>query len=458
MLSMRERLVKNSYHTITITGMTSEGLGTGILEGIPVIVKKALPGELVNIKIIKITPTLAIGKLIEIINPAADRVDPFCKIFSRCGGCSLQHLGYESQVRFKTERVRELAGTAAAFTNIIIHKTLGMDTPLHYRNKALYPVGQKGGAPVLGFYANRSHDIVEHSTCDIQPEIVNTIRAAVRDFLLTYKISLYDETRHVGLARHLMVRASVKTGEIMVVLVINGSHLPRQALFVKQLTTKVPGITSIILNSNLEDTNAILGETNRVLYGKSVITDILGDLRFEVSPGSFYQVNPAQTEVLYRKVLEYAELSETETVVDLYCGIGTISLFLASHANKMYGVEIVEEAVQDAIRNAHVNGITNADFFQGAAEDGLPRMIQQGVTPDVVLVDPPRKGCGERVLETLCHIRPKRLIYVSCDPKTLIRDLDFLAAHGFHVAEIQPVDMFPHTTHVECIARLKPVS
>ena len=449
------RITKNSYHTIDITHLSHTGQGLGMLDNLPVIVEQALPGERVEIKLIKLAQSYAVGKLITIIRSSPDRVQPFCDVFRRCGGCSLQHFTYAAQLRAKTAWVKETITTERDYlANVIIHPAIGMDIPRHYRNKAQYPIGQQHGRVALGFYAKRSHAIIEHDICDIQPARMNTIRAVVSEFLETHHISIYDEAQHAGLVRHLMIRAGMRTGEYMVVLVINGHDLPHKSLFINRLLNVIPEIASIILNVNQQDTNVILDDTNRVICGNECITDILGDHTFTISPRSFYQINPVQAEALYRTVLEYAGLHGPEIVVDLFCGIGTISLFLAPHAKMVYGIDIVEDAIHDARNNAAVNGVENAEFLQGEVAQILPLLIEQGITPDVVVVDPPRKGCDAKLLETLIQMRPTRMVYVSCHPKTLVRDLCFLAENGFNVTEIQPVDMFPHTTHVECVAKI----
>jgi 23S rRNA (uracil1939-C5)-methyltransferase len=455
-------VTKNSYHTIEITHLSHTGQGQGMLDNLPVIVEYALSGEQVEIKIIKVASSYAVGKLISVIQPSPDRIHPFCDVFTRCGGCSLQHLTYTAQLRAKTVWVKKTIAEHAHLANVIIHPAIGMDVPRRYRNKAQYPIERQHGQVVLGFYAKRSHTIIEHSVCDIQPEHINTICSVVREFLDTDNISIYDETRHIGLVRHLMLRTGMKTGDMMIVLVINGHVLPHKSLFVKRILDVFPEVTSIVLNINQQDTNAILGDINRVLYGKDRITDILGEHTFEISPRSFYQVNPVQTETLYRTVLKYTGLHKVSLeksvpeacVVDLFCGIGTMTLSLVPYATRVYGIDVVEDAILDARRNANINGVEHAEFRRGKAEHVLPEMVRQGISADIVIVDPPRKGCEPNLLDALIRMRPARMVYVSCYPKTLARDLHYLAKHGFNVIEIQPVDMFPHTTHVECVAKI----
>jgi 23S rRNA (uracil1939-C5)-methyltransferase len=453
--TMLSKITKNSSHRIEIIEMTPAGQGVGYLEGVPVIVERTIPGERVDIKIIKVTRNLAVGKCNKIVKPSPDRVQPVCPVFKRCGGCDLQHLSYEAQLKWKTAMVRDSFRNIGRLEDVRIHAIIGMQNPLHYRNKAQYPVGQKKGAVTIGFYAQRSHEIVEHDVCAVQDERIDRIRSIFHEFLLHHKLSVYNEERQQGLVRYLMVRVGVNTGEIMVVIVINGRQLSGSKQLVKSLLADVPGIVSVVLNSNERNTNVILGERNFVLYGKPTITDGLGNYRFAISPRSFYQVNPGQTEVLYNKALEYTGLTGKETVFDVFCGVGTIALWLAQHAGAVYGVESVAEAVKDARRNARLNRLNNVNFIAGDAETVMPDMAQEGVRPDVIVLDPPRKGCEERLLKTLISIQPERIVYVSCDPTTLARDVRYLTVHGFKVVAVQPVDMFPHTAHVECVADIR---
>lgn len=449
-------IIKNSRHTITITKLSDEGVGVGHLDGIPVFVEMAITGELVDIKIIKVTKRYAVGKLVNIVQPAVDRVQPFCPVFKRCGGCSLQHVTYRSQLALKTDLIKERIRDIEGFEEPVIHEILGMQTPLGYRNKAQYPVGEKQGEIVLGFYAKRSHEIIEHAVCGIQPGIIDDIVAIIRQFFIDQKISIYHEIRHIGLIRHLMIRVGYRSREVMVTIVINGDELPEMPKLLSCLLTKIPEITSIVLNINKKHSNVILGQQNIIVYGTGKITDMLGAYRFEISPQSFYQINPLQTEILYQKVLEYAGLTGEEIVLDAYCGIGTISIFLADHADKVYGVDVGAYAIRDAQRNAEINSLKNIEFFQGEVKKMIPKLSSQGIHTDVVVVDPPRKGCDETLLETLIAMQPQKIVYVSCQPKTLVRDLKWLATHEWFAVEIQPVDMFPHTTHIECVANIEP--
>ena len=442
---------KNEVYKIEIGGMTHEGQGVGRIDNFTVFVDGPIKGEEVEIKIIKINKNYAVGKLMNVIKASPDRVEPVCKVFNRCGGCSLQHMSAQAALKFKTDLVTENIRRIGKLKDVVVHDTIGMEKPYNYRNKAQYPVGRLKDQLVMGFYAKKSHDIVECPQCMIQHSVSDKAKLIVKRFLEDNKISVYDEVTGKGLVRHVMTRMGFNTGELMVVLVLNGKSLPQQDKLVKQLTVEIPEIKSIVLNVNTANTNIILGPRNIVVFGEETITDYIGKFKFKISPLSFFQVNPVQTEVLYNKALEYAGLTGEETVFDLYCGIGTISLFLSEKAKKVYGVEVVEEAIRDAKENAKLNGVDNVEFLVGEAERIIPDMYQKGVRADVVVVDPPRKGCDEVLLDTLVSMSPERIVYVSCNPATLARDLAFLAERGFEVIEVQPVDMFPWSSHVECV-------
>lgn len=448
---------KNETYKIDIGGMTHEGQGVGRIENFTVFVDGAIPGETVEIRVILIKKTYAVGKLLKILKQSPKRVKPFCSAYSRCGGCALQHMNYEAQLRFKTDTVRENIRRIGKLDDVVIHEAIGMDNNLNYRNKAQYPVGLVKNKTAMGFYAPRSHEIVHNPTCGIQNETSDRVRTITREFIEKNMIRVYDESTGKGLIRHIVTRVGFKTGEVMVVVVINGKELPYGEKLVEMLTAGIPGLKSVILNINTKNTNIIFGDENRTIYGSETITDYIGRFRFNISPLSFFQVNPAQTEVLYGKALEYAGLTGDETVFDLYCGIGTISLFLSDKARKVYGVEVVEEAIADARRNASINGVHNTEFICGEAEKIIPDIYRQGIKADVVVVDPPRKGCDETLLQTLVDMQPKRIVYVSCNPSTLARDLNYLSEHGYKAVEVQPVDMFPHTAHTESVARIEKV-
>jgi len=360
-------------------------------------------------------------------------------------------MSYEAQLEFKTDTVRQNLKRIGGLENVQVYDTIGMDSPLHYRNKVQYPVGTCGTDIKIGFYEKGSHNIIDSNVCDIQPQECNGIRDIVRDFFKSRGISIYNEKTGKGFLRHVMVRMGFKTNEIMVVLVVNGKKMPKSDELVKLLCDKYENIKSIIINVNTMNTNIILGDKNTCIYGQEYISDYIGKYKFNISPLSFFQVNPTQIEVLYGKALEYAGLTGNETVFDLYCGIGTISLFLSEKAKKVIGVEVVPDAISDAKRNAELNGISNVEFLVGEAETVIPQLCEEGARADVVVIDPPRKGCDEIVLKTLVDMKPQRIVYVSCNPSTLARDLKYLCENGFEVKEVQPVDMFPWTGHVETI-------
>jgi 23S rRNA (uracil1939-C5)-methyltransferase len=437
---------KGKEYRITITGMNHEGQGVGRVDGFTVFVDDALEGEEVLVKISKVSKSYSVGQLVEIIKTSASRISPFCPSFEKCGGCSLQHMSMDAQLKFKTNLVKESIKRIGKLENVIIHDTIGMKDSFYYRNKAQYPVGMGVDRPVAGFYARRSHEIIECKGCGIQNKTSDRIKDAISEFIHRYKITPYDEAKGTGLVRHVMTRQGFKTGETMVVIVINGKDFPHKDKLVQEMVDKEPSIKSIYLNINRKNTNIIMGEENIKIYGKDFITEYIADLRFRISPMAFFQVNPVQTEVLYEKALQYADLTGNEVVYDLYCGTGTISLFLARKAKKVYGIEVVADAIRDAAKNAEINEIKNAEFIVGEAEK-----VELTQKADVVVLDPPRKGCDEKLLATLVNMGPKRIVYVSCNPATLARDLKYLAENGFEVSEVQPIDMFPWTGHVETV-------
>jgi len=437
---------KDKNYRITITGMNHDGQGVGRVDGFTVFVDDALEGEEVLVRITKVSKSYSVGQLVKIISPSPSRTKPFCPSFEKCGGCSLQHMSMDAQLRFKTNLVKESIKRIGKLENVVIHDTIGMKDSFYYRNKAQYPVGIGADKPIAGFYARRSHEIVECKGCGIQNKTSDRIKDIISEFIYKNNIAPYDETKGTGLVRHIMTRQGFKTGETMVVLVINGNDFPNKDKLIQELIRKEPSVKSIYLNINTKNTNIIMGQENIKIYGEDFITEYIEDLKFRISPLAFFQVNPVQTEVLYGKALEYADLTGNEVVYDLYCGTGTISLFLARKAKKVYGIEVVEDAIRDAVKNAEINGINNAEFIVGEAEK-----VELTQKADVVVLDPPRKGCDERLLATLVDMGPKRIVYVSCNPATLARDLKYLSENGFSVQEVQPVDMFPHTAHVECV-------
>lgn len=446
---------KNKNYILNITGMTHEGQGVGRIEGFAVFVDGALENEQVEVRIIKLNKSYAVGKLVTILKPSPHRVEPFCGAYRRCGGCSLQHMDYEAQLEFKTKLVRDNLERLGGLKNVIVHDAIGMKHPMNYRNKAQYPVASVNGIVTTGFYAARSHHVIDSDECGIQDIVSDKVRKVVRQYIIERNLSIYDETTGKGLIRHIITRVGFNTGEIMVVLVLNGKSLPMTEDLVNKLVETVPGIKSIFLNINTENTNIILGERNIRLFGSDTIADTIGRYKFLISPHSFFQVNPVQTEVLYSKALEYAALTGTETVFDLYSGIGTISLFLSAKAGKVYGVEVVEEAIADARKNAELNGVNNVEFILGEAENTVPELYKKGIRADVVVLDPPRKGCEESLLSLLADMQPDRIVYVSCNPATLARDLKYLDGQGYKAIEAQPVDMFAWTGHVEAVVLMQ---
>lgn len=446
---------KNDVFEIEITGMTHEGLGVGKKDGMAVFVQGAIDGELVRVKVIKTTKHYSVARVEGWLQKSPYRQEPFCKVYKRCGGCSLQHMTYPKQLEFKHRVVKDNLERIGGFKDIPVNPVIGMETPMYYRNKAQYPVGMGEKGAVAGFYAKRTHEIVNTDNCSIQDTASETIRNAVMDKVKEYNLSPYDESTGSGLLRHIITRVAHSTGDIMVVLVVTSEKIPHLDMLIKHILKANPNVKSIVLNLNTRRDNVILGDKLIKVYGADSLIDTLGPFQFYISPLSFYQVNPIQTVVLYEKAVEFAALTGNETVYDLYCGIGTISLFLAKQAKQVIGVEVVDEAVQSARKNAELNGIENAEFHTGLAEEVVPQLYQQGKTADVVVVDPPRKGCDQKLLETMVKMQPDRIVYVSCNPSTLARDLKYLGENGYSIKAVQPVDMFPWSEHVEVIILLQ---
>ncbi|MDA3731455.1 23S rRNA (uracil(1939)-C(5))-methyltransferase RlmD [Niameybacter massiliensis] len=444
---------KNKFYEMTITDIGTNGEGVGKINDFVVFVPEAITGDQLEVKILKVKKNLAYGKIEKILSPSPRRSEVTCEVATKCGGCQLQHMSYEAQLEWKQSKVYNALTRIGGLKDIEVLPTLGMEAPAHYRNKAQYPIRKENGKVQIGFYMSRTHKVVDWSTCGIQDKRCEQIIEIVRNFLEVNNISIYDEETHKGLVRHLMIKTGFYTGEVMVCLVVNGNELPHSDKLLEALHA-VEGLTSVLLNINKAKTNVILGHEVKVLEGRDYIIDTIGDLKFKISALSFFQVNPEQTKVLYDKALEYAELEGSETVWDAYCGIGTISLFLAQKAKKVYGVEIVAPAIENARENAALNDIHNAEFFVGKAEEVIPEQYANGLTADTIVVDPPRKGCDQALLETLVKMNPKKIVYVSCDPATLGRDLGYLDQQGYKVEKVQPVDMFPHTTHCETVVKL----
>ena len=446
---------KNDIVTLEIVDCGTDGEGIGKADGFTVFVKDAVIGDTVTAKIMKAKKNYGYGRLMEILNASPYRVEPVCPSARQCGGCQLQAVSYEEQKVFKEKKLRGHLERIGGFTNLPMEPLIGMDEPYHYRNKAQFPVGRnKEGKIVAGFYAGRTHAIIENRDCALGIPENKDVLDRVIAHMEKYNIAPYDEVTGKGLVRHIFVRHGYFTGELMVCLIINGQDLPHQKELIEKLC-EIPGMTSISLNINKKRSNVILGDKVKTIWGKEYITDKIGDISYEISPLSFFQVNPQQTWKLYSKALEYADLHGEETVWDLYCGIGTISLFLAQKAKFVRGVEIVPAAIEDAKRNAQINHIENVEFFVGKAEEVLPREYEKnGVYADVIVVDPPRKGCDEMLLKTILKMQPKRVVYVSCDSATLARDLRFLCDNGYELKKVCGVDQFPQTVHVETVVLL----
>ena len=446
---------KNDLLTVTIEDMGHDGEGIGKVDGYTVFVKDTVIGDKVQAKIMKAKKNYGYARLVEIMEPSKDRVEPRCAYARQCGGCQIQALSYEKQLAYKQQKIENNLIRIGGFQKeeIPMQPIIGMEDPYHYRNKAQFPVGcDKEGHLIAGFYAGRTHSIISNRKCYLGVEVNEQILNLVLAHMEAYDIPAYDEITGKGLVRHVLIRYGFQSKEVC--LVVNGSRIPGAEDLIAKLR-EIPGMTSISLNINREKTNVILGRKGKLLWGQEYITDTIGPIAYQISPQSFYQVNPVQTQKLYEKALEYAGLEGNETVWDLYCGIGTISLFLAQKAKQVYGVEIVPAAIEDAKRNATLNHITNAEFFVGKAEEVLPEKYEkEGIYADVIVVDPPRKGCEESVLATMVKMQPKRIVYVSCDSATLARDLKYLRGEGYEVKKVQGVDQFPHTVHVETVVLL----
>ena len=448
-------LSKNKEYVVDIVDIGQGGVGIGKYEGFTVFVEGGLIQDKVKVRINKSKKNYAVGDIVEIIEKSPFRVDRTCSDdLKDCGGCQIQELDYNKQLELKTNEVKQVISRIGKLENVEIHETIGMQSPCRYRNKAQFPIQNINGSTAIGFYKKKSHDVIPTDMCVIQHDINDKIIKIIKTYIQAYNVSIYNETTHTGVLRHLVTKVGFTTNEVMVVLVANGTNLPHLNELASVLKENILGFKTLVLNVNKAKTNVILGKENKVIYGNGKINDYIGDLVFEISPLSFFQVNPVQTEVLYNKALEYAELKENDTVFDIYCGIGSISLFLAQKATKVYGIEIVEDAIKDAKINAKLNNLNNVEFYVGKAEEVVPKMYSEGKTANVVVVDPPRKGCDEKVLDTIVSMKPDRVVYVSCNPSTLARDLAYLDERGYKCVEIQPVDMFPHTMHVECCAKI----
>ena len=446
-------LRKNDVYTVNISGYNADGMGVCRIDGQVVFVAGALDGETLRVRIVKVQTRHAYGRIETILSPSPHRIAPDCPHAKLCGGCALRHMDYEEELRFKSRKVFDaltrLGG--AALHDLPI---LGAEQTEGYRNKALFPVGEQNGAPVAGFYRARSHEVVPVTRCLLQAEHADAAKNAVLDWMKQYRVPVYDETTREGLVRHIYVRSAFGTGQALVCVVANGKALPHEDALVAAILEAVPETASIVLAINTEDTNVVLGAEYRTLWGADAIDDTLLKLLFRLSPRSFYQVNREQAQRLYAQALDFADLKKTDVALDLYCGTGTITLLLAQRCGRAVGVEVVEAAIADAKENARRNGIENAEFYCADASEAAKRFADEGVTPDAVVVDPPRKGLAPEVVEAIAQMAPARVVYVSCDPGTLGRDLSRFAEKGYALKAAQAVDLFPRTPHVETVVLL----
>ena len=446
---------KNQEYIVDIIDNGFEGEGIAKIDNFTIFIPGTIKGEKVKIIIVKVLSSHGFGKIVEIIEKSQARQDVDCNTYKRCGGCNLRHVKYEETLKMKQNAVQSLVNKTLK-NKLQVKETVGMENPLHYRNKAQYPIGiNKKGEPVIGVFANRTHEVIPIDNCLIQNKKSEEIAKFIIEFIKEKNISIYDEKTGKGLVRHIVTKVGIKTGEIMCVIVINGYKIPNESELVENLKTRYPEIKAIVKNINIKNTNVILGQENINLYGNGYIEDILGEYKFKISPLSFYQVNPVQAEKLYNLGVSMAEIKKDDVVFDLYCGIGTISLFMSKFAKKVYGIEIVEEAVKMAKENAESNNVSNTEFFAGDVEIVLDDLINnKGIKADVVMFDPPRKGLDKKSIDNILNIRPKKIVYISCNPATLIRDLaDF--ENEYDIKTIILVDMFPYTSHVECVSVLK---
>jgi 23S rRNA (uracil1939-C5)-methyltransferase len=463
---LRAMMQKNEVAVVTIEDIGVNGEGIGKVDGYTLFVKDAVIGDTVEVKVMKAKKQYGYAKLQRILEPSKDRVSARCSFARSCGGCQIQELSYEKQLAYKQEKIRNnlirIGGFSSEEIDAKMHPIIGMEEPYFYRNKAQFPFGtDKMGQPITGFYAGRTHDIIANTDCALGVSVNQQILECILGFMKEFQIASYDEKTGKGLIRHALIRYGFTTDEIMVCLVINGSKIPHKDVLIERLS-QIPGMKSISFSSNTKNTNVIMGDSYQVLWGEPCITDYIGEIRYQISPLSFFQVNPVQTKKLYEVALQYAALTGKETVWDLYCGIGTISLFLAQKAKEVYGVEIIPQAIEDARKNAKLNEMEHVTFFVGKAEEVLPNYYEEyqkshdgeRAYADVIVVDPPRKGCEETLLHTMVQMSPKRIVYVSCDPATLARDLKYLCGAGYTLEEVQGVDQFPMTTHVETVVLL----
>lgn len=447
------KIKKNDRIRLEITGMTAEGSGVGHVDGMAIFAANTVVGDVITAHIIKVKKNYAVARVHQVVTPSADRIKPDCDVFNQCGGCAYRHISYEAECKIKEQRVRD-AFERIGGLDVELLPILSAENTNQYRNKAQYPVGEERGKTKIGFFAPRSHRIVDCRSCLLQPDSFTAALRAFDKWIKDEKVSLYDEVTHKGLLRHIYLREAMATGEVMACAVVNGDSIPKYEHLVGDLLKEVPNLKSLVLNINKEKTNVILGRECKTLWGDSFITDELCGCKFRISPLSFYQVNRVQAEILYNKAAEYADLKGNETLLDLYCGTGTIGLTMAKKVKNLIGVEVIPQAIEDAKINAELNNITNARFICDDASGAALRLADEGIRPDVIILDPPRKGCDETVIKTVAEMSPERIVYVSCDPATLARDCARFKELGYNVQEAVPVDLFPRTVHVETVCWL----
>lgn len=446
---------KNQEYIVEIVDNGFEGEGIAKINNFTIFIPNALKGEKIKILVVKVLKSHAFGKILEILEASKYRTEVDCKTYKRCGGCDLRHIEYDETLKMKQNAVQSLVNKTLK-NKIKVQETLGMEKPYYYRNKAQYPVGiGKDGKATIGVFANRTHEIIPIQECLIQNKKSQELAKFIVDFINSNQISIYNEKEQKGLIRHIVTKVGIRTNEIMCVIVINGRKIPKEKELVDQILEKFPEVKTIIKNINTKNTNVVMGKENISLYGEGYINDILGEYEFKISPNSFYQVNTIQAEKLYELGVQAAHITKNDVVFDLYCGIGTISLFMAKYAKKVYGIEIVEDAVKDANINSKINNIKNTEFIAGDVEKVLDNLINvRNIIPDIIMVDPPRKGLDNKSIENILKIVPKKIIYISCNPATLVRDLSKLEGK-YEILSIKPVDMFPFSKHIECVAVLQ---
>ena len=445
---------KNKEYIVDIIDNGFEGEGIAKIENFTIFIDGAIKGEKCKILIVKITSSHAFGKLIEILEKSPNRCTPDCETYKRCGGCNLRHIDYEETLNIKQEKVQNLINKTLV-NHIKVSKTVGMGNPYNYRNKAQYPIGtDKNGEKVLGVFAKRTHEIIPIKECKIQKEISYQIAKYILDYIKENNISVYNEKKQKGLVRHIVTKVGIQTNEIMCIIVINGKEIPNELTLANNIIDRFPMVKTVVKNINTKNTNVIMGDKNEAIVGRGYITDVLGDYIFKISPMSFYQVNPTQAEALYNIAIEKAQIGKDDIVCDLYCGIGTIGIFASKFAKKVYGIEIVKQAIEDAHINAKLNNIKNIEFMCGDVEESFEKLVKkEKINPNVVIVDPPRRGLDGNTIENILKLDVKKVVYISCNPATMVRDLKMFEKK-YDVKEVQPVDMFPFTSHVECVAVL----